>query len=158
MGSGSVEGVYVSPELIGIITATIALATTMLASLRSLRQEMRREIGSVRSELLGEIGRLRSELLGEIGSVRNELRGETGSIRSELRSEIGNVRSEVGSIRSELRETRSELRDEMQAGFKALHARMVNIGDRLSKVEGVIEGMFWSARNQPPDKPREGAA
>jgi len=35
---------------------------------------------------------------------------------------------------------------------------VVSIGDRLSKVEGIIEGMFWGARNQPPDKPRQGAA
>ena len=46
----------------------------------------------------------------------------------------------------------------MAAGFKEITARLVNIGDRLSKVEGIIEGMFWSARNQPPDKPRAGAA
>ena len=46
----------------------------------------------------------------------------------------------------------------MKAGFKELTARMVDIGDRLSKIEGIIEGMFWSSRNQPPDKPREGVA
>ncbi len=68
------------------------------------------------------------------------------------------MHSEIGSLRSELRDTRGELLDEMRAGFKELTARVVNIGDRLSKVEGVIEGMFWSARNQPPDKPRAGAA
>ena len=146
-GSGSVEGVYVSPELIGIIAAAIALGTTMLASVRSIRQELRKEIGSLR----GDIGGVRDELRGEIGGVRSEIR----STRSELRSEIGSTRNE---LRSEIRSTRSELRDEMQAGFKELTARMGNIGDRLSKVEGVIEGVFWSARHQPPDKPREGAA
>ncbi|MDD9989412.1 MAG: hypothetical protein OXQ31_24310 [Spirochaetaceae bacterium] len=58
--------------------------------------------------------------------------------------------------RGGLKGIESRLRDEMQAGFRELTAR-VNIGDRLSKVEGVIEGMFWGARNQP-DKPGEGAA
>ena len=52
----------------------------------------------------------------------------------------------------------SSIREEMKAGFKELTARMVDIGDRLSKIEGIIEGMFWSNRNQPPDKPREGVA
>jgi hypothetical protein len=52
----------------------------------------------------------------------------------------------------------SALRDEMKAGFQELTARIVNIGDRLSKVEGIIEGMFWGSRNRPPDKPREGVA
>ena len=46
----------------------------------------------------------------------------------------------------------------MRAGFKEITARLVNLGDRLSKVEGVMEGMFWGARNQVPDKPREGVA
>ena len=114
-----------SPELIGVIAAAIALGTTMLASLRSMRQELRREIGSLR---------------GEMSSLRNELRGE-----------IASVRGEVGSLRN-------ELRAEMQAGFKELTTRLANVGDRLSKVEGMIEGVFWSARHQPGDKPREGAA
>ena len=51
----------------------------------------------------------------------------------------------------------ASIREEMRAGFKELSARMVDIGDRLSKIEGIMEGMFWS-RNQPPDKPREGVA
>ena len=46
----------------------------------------------------------------------------------------------------------------MQAGFKELTARIVNLGDRLSKVEGIIEGLFWGARNQPADKAGEGVA
>ena len=73
-----------------------------------------------------------------------------------VRQEVRDVRRShrVGSVRN----VRTELRDEMQAGFKELTARVVNIGDRLSKVEGIIEGMFWGSRNQPPDKPRQGAA
>ena len=50
------------------------------------------------------------------------------------------------------------LRAEMQVGFKELGERVTGVGDRLSKVEGIIEGLFWGGRNQPPDKPREGAA
>ena len=68
------------------------------------------------------------------------------------------VRQEVRDVRTELGNVRTELRDEMQAGFKDLTARVVNVGDRLSKVEGIIKGMFWGTRNQPPDKPRQGAA
>ena len=50
------------------------------------------------------------------------------------------------------------LREEMQSGSKDLGEKVGAVGDRLSKVEGVIEGLFWSSRNQPPDKPREGVA
>ena len=75
-----------------------------------------------------------------------------------VRQEVRDVRSEIRGARNEIGDARSELRADMQAGFKELTARVVNIADRLSKVEGIIEGMFWSTRNQPPDKPREGAA
>ena len=92
-----------SPELIAIIAAAIALGTAVLALIRGVRQEVR------------------------------DLRGEMTAL-----------------------ETR--LRDEMQAGFKELTTRIANLGDRLSKVEGIIQGMFWGARNQAPDKPGEGAA
>ncbi len=46
----------------------------------------------------------------------------------------------------------------VHAGFKELTARIVNIGDRLSKVERIIEEVFLGRRNQPADKPGEGAA
>ena len=61
-------------------------------------------------------------------------------------------------LRGEIKGMEGRLRDEMQAGFKELASRVVSIGDRLSKVEGIIEGMFWGARNQQADKPGEGAA
>ena len=60
--------------------------------------------------------------------------------------------------REEMNANDTTIREEMRAGFKELSVRMVDIGDRLSKIEGIIEGMFWSSRNQPPDKPREGVA
>ena len=61
-------------------------------------------------------------------------------------------------MREETASSDAALRAEMQAGFKELGERVTGVGDRLSKVEGIIEGLFWSGRNQPPDKPREGAA
>ena len=89
-----------------------------------------------------------------MGDLRTELRDEMQAGFKEVRD----VRNDLGDVRTEIRNLRTELRDEMQAGFKELTARVVNIGDRLSKMEGIIEGMFWGARNQPPDKPRQGAA
>ena len=46
----------------------------------------------------------------------------------------------------------------MPQGSQELTARIVNLGDRLSKVEGIIAGLFWGARHQPADKAGEGAA
>ncbi len=75
---------------------------------------------------------------------------------------IRGVRQEVRDLRNEVHDDmkglEARLRNEMQAGFKELTTRIANLGDRLSKVEGIIEGMFWGARNQAPDKPGVGAA
>lgn len=132
--------VYMSAELIGIIAATIALGTTTLASMRGLRQDMR----DLRTEL-------REEIKAGDSAIRDELKGLEGRLRDEMKAG-------ENAIREEMNASDSSIREEMKAGFKELTARMVDIGDRLSKIEGIIEGMFWGSRNQPPDKPREGVA
>ncbi len=149
-------------ELIAIVAAAIALGTAMLASIRGVRQEVR----DLRNEMKGEMNALRSELKGDMETLGNEQRGGMKALASSLRDGMkaleGSLRDEIkaleSSLRDEMKALESRLRDEMQAGFKELTARIVNIGDRLSKVEGIIEGMFWGARNQPADKPGEGAA
>ena len=138
-------------ELIAIVAAAIALGTAMLASIRGVRQEVR----DLRNEMKGEMNALRSELKGDMETLGNEQRGGMKALASSLRD---GMKALEGSLRDEMKALESRLRDEMQAGFKELTARIVNIGDRLSKVEGIIEGMFWGARNQPADKPGEGAA
>ena len=134
------EEVYVSTELIGIIAASIALGTALLASMRGLRQEMR----DMRTEF-------REEIRAGDAALREEIRAGDGALREE-------IKASNRSLREEIKAGDSALRAEMRAGFKEQSVRMVDIGDRLSKIEGIIEGMFWSSRNQPPDKPREGAA
>ena len=41
---------------------------------------------------------------------------------------------------------------------KELHLRISNLAGRVSKVEGIIEGLFWGGRNRQTEKSREGAA
>ena len=115
-----------------IVAAAIALGTAMLASIRGVRHEVR-------------------DLRGEMKAMETGLRGEVGGLR-------GDMDTLDSSLRGELKATESRLRGELQAGFKELTSRGLNIGDRLSKVEGIIEGVFWGARNQHADKPGEGAA
>ncbi len=50
------------------------------------------------------------------------------------------------------------LRDETTAGFREVADRLTNVGDRLSKVEGAIEGVVWRARHPSHDTPKEGTA
>ena len=165
-----------SLELIGIITAAIALGTMMLATNRGIRHELRElrandsalrdRIESVDSGLREEMKALDSGLRDEMKALDSGLRDEMKALDSGLREEMkaldNGLRSEMKDVGNGLRDdtkaVEGGLRAEMQAGFKELSARVVNIGDRLSKVEGVIEGLFWSSRNQPPDKPREGVA
>ncbi|MDE0223471.1 MAG: hypothetical protein OXJ90_29685 [Spirochaetaceae bacterium] len=87
----------------------------------------------------------------EVSGLRNELRAVEGGLRSDMKA------MEDG-LRSDMKAMEGRLRDEMHVGFKELTSRVINVGDRLSKVEGIIEGMFWGARNQPADRPGEGAA
>ena len=76
----------------------------------------------------------------------------------------GRFRKDMAALREEMQASEGRLRKELQAsrgrledGIREITERLVNVGDRLSKVEGVMEGMFWSARNQPPEAPRERA-
>ena len=141
-----VEG-YVSNELLGIIGATITVAAVFLATTRGIRGDMR--------EIRGEVRDVRSEM-------KNSLERAVNGLREEIKEGDGRIHHAMndiaGKLRDEMKDGNNKLREEMNSGFKEITARLVNIGDRLSKVEGIIEGMFWSARNQPPDKPRAGAA
>ena len=165
-----------SVELIGIIAASIALGTAWLASIRSLRQELREQ----RSELLDRLTAMENGIRGDMKAMRGELRDDDSGLRGDMKAMESGIRDDMkamengirgdmkameNGIRGEIRELREETRDsdaglraEMHSGFKELGDRVTNVGDRLSKVEGIIEGMFWSGRNQPPDKPREGVA
>ncbi len=140
-----------STELIGIIAASIALGTALLASMRGLRQEMRDMRTEIREEIRATDRSLREEIKASNHALREEMKTGDQSLREEMKT--GNH-----ALREEMNATDATIREEMRAGFKELSARMVDIGDRLSKIEGIIEGMFWSSRNQPPDKPREGVA
>ena len=107
----------------------------------------------VNAELIATIA-LGTAVLASIRGVRQEVRDVRNDVR-DVRNDVRDLRTEV---RDDMKGLEARLRDEMQAGFKELTTRIVNLGDRLSKVEGIIEGMFWGARNQAPDKPGEGAA
>ncbi len=106
------------------------------------------------AELIGIIAATIALGTTTLASMRG-LRQDMRDLRTGLREEI---KAGDSAIRDELKGLEGRLREEMKAGFKELTARMVDIGDRLSKIEGIIEGMFWGSRNQPPDKPREGVA
>ncbi len=83
----------------------------------------------------------------EIGAFRAEMKADHQALRGEMHAGDAALSEEVGALRAE-----------MKAGFGELNTRVGGVEQRLSKVEGVIEGLFWSNRNEPPDRPGEGVA
>ena len=90
--------------------------------------------------------------------LRSEMKTSGTGLRSEVTSLDGSLRAEMSGLRDDMNSMEGRMRDEMQTGFKEVNTRVVNLGDRLSKVEGIIEGVFWGARNPPAEKPGEGVA
>ena len=139
-----------SPELIGIIAAAVSLGTLMLATTHSIRREL--------SELRANDEGLRKDIKASGDQLRKEISASGDQLRKEIRASGDRSHAEATTSKQELREEIGALREEIQAGFKELHARISNLADRVSKVEGIIEGLFWGTRNQPPEKSREGVA
>ena len=140
--------VQVSGELLAI-GAAVALGVGMFGSTRWIHKDVER-IRTAVSTLEGQISEDMNKLEGQISEDMNKLEGQ---IRADMNKLDGRLSGEVSRLDGRL----DEIRDEMTAGFRLIADRLTNVGDRLSKVEGVIEGMFWSARNQP-DTAKEGAA
>ncbi len=134
----------VSSELIGIILAAAALGTAILASMSGLRKDMK----TLRDEVKAGEARLRDEVKAIEARLRDDMKAIEGGLRSDMKATEGGLRSDMKAIEGGLRDEVKGLRDEVTAGFKEL-------AGRLSKVEGIIEGVFWGDRERPP---REGAA
>ena len=152
------EEVLVNQGLVAIIAAiiggTIPLGAVMFALIRWVDGRFRKDMAALRDEMKAGDGRLRDEMKAS----EDRLEGAIVELRDEMKAGDGRLRDEVkaseGRLRDEMRAVDGRLAD----GIKEITERLVNVGDRLSKVEGVMEGMFWSARNQPSEAPREGAA
>ena len=106
---------------------------------------------------MGKTASVGTALLASMRGLRQEMRDMRTELRDEIRAVDHSVHADQ-SLLEEMKASDAAIKEEMTAGFKELSARMVDIGDRLSRIEGIIEGMFWGSRNQPPDKPREGVA
>ena len=161
-------------EMIAIIGAAVALGVGMFGSTRWIHKDVekvRTEMSKLDGRLSGEMnkleGRLRSEMKESEGrlettivGLRHEMRESDGRLETMVVGLRSEIRESEGRLRSEMRESEDQIKGEMKAGFEVIADRLTNVGDRLSKVEGVIEGMFWSARNLPlpTDTTREGAA
>ena len=141
--------VQVSGELLAIIGAAVALGVGMFGSTRWIHKDVER----IRTDVSNLEGRLSEDMNRLEGRLSEDMNRLEGRLSEDMNKLEGRLSGEVNRLDGRL----DEIRDEMTAGFRLIADRLTNVGDRLSKVEGVIEGMFWSARN-PPDTAKEGAA
>ena len=150
-----------SGDMIAIIGAAVALGIGMFGSTRWIHKDVekvRMEMSKLEGRLNGEMRKLDGRLSGEMRKLDGRLRENDGRLETMIVGLRSEIRESEGRLRSEMRDGDGQIKDEMKAGFEVIADRLTNVGDRLSKVEGVIEGMFWSARNLPPKTTREGAA
>ena len=141
-------------QLMAVIGATITLGATLFGSSRMLRKSMERmdmrfesTIAALRADMKEGDDALRTA----IQDSESRLRAEAKASESRLAGAIAALRDDVKERDDKLEHAISGLRDDMTTGF-------MNVGERVSKVEGVVEGLFPGVRTQPREAPRQGAA
>ncbi|MDE0219337.1 MAG: hypothetical protein OXJ90_08710, partial [Spirochaetaceae bacterium] len=95
-----------SVELIGIIAASIALGTAWLASIRSLRQELREQ----RSEMLDRLAAMDSGIRGDMKAMESGIRGDMKAMRGELRDDGSGLRDDMKAMESGIRDDMKAMR------------------------------------------------
>ncbi len=105
-----------TPELIGIL----AVGATVIGLLLTFKRDARADNQALRAEFRADNQRLRAELHAGMESLRTEFRADMQSFREEVRADFAQVRGEL-----------ADLRKDVQA-----------LTERMSRVEGVIKGLF----------------
>ena len=130
-------------QLMAVIGATITLGATLFGSSRMLRKSMERM--DMRFE-------------STVAALRADMKDIEGRLRAEVKASEGRLEGAIAVLRDDVKERGDKLehaigglRDDMTTGF-------MNVGERVSKVEGVVEGLFPGVRTQPRATPRQGAA
>ena len=139
--------------VVAIVGASIPLGAVMFALIRWIDGRLRKDMAVLREDMRATEGRLEARIDGAIVGLREELQATEGRLRDELKATEGRLRDELQAT-----EGRLEARiDELKATDRRLEDGIGEVNDRLSKVEGVIEGAFLSLRSLPAET-REGAA
>ena len=171
-----------------IVGGTIPLGAVMFALIRWIDGRHRKDMALLRDEMKAGEGRLRAEMkAGEgrleaaIGGLREEMRAADSRLESRIDGAISGFREDIAVLREDVKATEGRLQAEMQAaegrldaridglegGVKETNEHLVNVGHRLSKVEGVIAGALMNAGvpdrmpvrdRRPARETRKGAA
>ena len=139
--------------VVAIVGASIPLGAVMFALIRWIDGRNRKDMAVLREDMKALEGRLRDELQATEGRLREEMQATEGRLEARIDGAIVGLREELKAT-----EGRLEARiDELKATDRRLEDGIGEVNDRLSKVEGVIEGAFLSLRSLPAES-REGAA
>ena len=117
--------------VVAIVGASIPLGAVMFALIRWIDGRLRKDMAVLREDMRATEGRLEARIDGAIVGLREELQATEGRLEARI--------------------------DELKAADRRLEDGIGEVNDRLSKVEGVIEGAFLSLRSLPAES-REGAA
>ena len=124
--------------VVAIVGASIPLGAVMFALIRWIDGRHRKDMAVLREDMAV----LRGDMRATEGRLRDELKALEGRLRDELKATEGRLEARI---------------DELKATDRRLEDGIGEVNDRLSKVEGVIEGAFLSLRSLPAET-REGAA
>ena len=139
-----------------IVGGTIPLGALTFALIRWIDGRHRKDMAVLREEM---------------AVLREEMRAGEGRLRDEMKATEGRLEARIAGLREDMEATEGRLRDEMkategrldarigglEAGINKVAERVVDVGDRLSRVEGVIEGALLTNRTTTAEA-REGAA
>ena len=122
-----------TPELIAILAVGATLAGLMVAIWRDARAHT-------------------NHGLAELGA---EIRDHRASTRADSQSLREGIRVATQGLRDEFRADMQSLREEVRADLAALRKDLQALTERVSRLEGVIEGLF--TRRSGPDRHDDGA-
>ena len=136
-----------------IVGGTIPIGALTFALIRWIDGRHRKDMTALREDMKAIEGRLRDEVKAAEGRLRDEMKATEGRLQDEMKATEGRLQDEVKATEGRLGTRIGAL----EAGIDKVAERVVDVGDRLSRVEGVIEGALLTSRTQAAEA-REGAA
>ena len=139
-----------------IVGGTIPLGALTFALIRWIDGRHRKDMELLREEMAV----LREEMRAGEGRLRDEMKATEGRLRDEMKATEGRLEARIAGLREDMEATEGRLDTRiggLEAGVNKVAERVVDVGDRLSRVEGVIEGALLTNRTTTAEA-REGAA
>ena len=116
-----------TPEFIGILTLGLATIGLLVAFWRDTRAYTNQGLAELRTEIRDS----RAEARADNQALRDEVHTEIQNLRAGVHADVQNLRAEVHADIQGLRADNQNLRKDMQA-----------LTERMSRLEGIIEGLF----------------